>query len=91
MLQTKGGCIRGEADCESYAQVVSDCGGSFVCCGENDGTRRKVQQDKYTFCFKNSEIDEMSHYDEVDLTDHLSVIAQALSIISHVKANELQI
>lgn len=88
-METQGGCIRGEVDCESYAQIVSNCGGSFVCCGENDGTRRKLKQDKYTFCFKNSEIDEMSHYDEVDLTDQLSVIAQALSIINHTKANVL--
>jgi hypothetical protein len=88
MIKLQGDCIRGEEDCEAYALIVSDCKESFVCCGENDGTRRKVEQDKYTFCFKNAEIDEMSHYDEVDLADQMSVIAQSLSIINHVKANE---
>jgi len=88
MIKLQGGCIRGEDDCESYAHIVSDCGGSFVCCGENDGTRRKLERDKYTFCFKNAEIDEMSHYDEIDLADQMSVIAQSLSIINHIRSNE---
>jgi len=34
-------------------------------------------------------VDEIGDYDEIDLTDTLSVIAQALSIDKHIKDNKL--
>lgn len=86
MIQLHGECPRGRTDCEAYAAIESTCGGSFFCCGENDGTGRAIEGDKYTLCFKNGEVDEMSHNDRRDLTHQASVILRALSIIEEIEA-----
>jgi len=81
-------CPRGRDDCEALATIQSDEGDSFVCAGLNDGSTRVINQDRFTFCFKNEVIDEMSHNDEQDMRDMMSVVAQALSADWHMKQNE---
>ena len=81
-------CLRASDDCSPLSQIQSTCGKSFVCCGENDGRYRILKRDKYTVCFKNSVIDEISHWDEIDIADMTSVLAQALSVINHQRDNE---
>lgn len=81
-------CPRGRDDCEALATIKSDCGKSFICSGLNDGTTRTIEQDKFTFCFKNEETDEMTHNDEQDMIDIISVISQALSANLHITQNE---
>jgi len=81
-------CIRRLDDCQPLALIESDEGNSFVCCGLNDGTRRALEQDKFTYCFKNAEFDEISYYDYQDMKDQLSVLAQALSADQHMKQNK---
>lgn len=81
-------CPRGRNDCESYATIRSDCGESFICGGVNDGTTRRVEQDNFTLCFKNTMTDQITHNDERDLTDLMSVIAQTLSAYKNIKLTE---
>ena len=82
MIKYPKKCPRKLTDCQPYAQIISDVKPiSFFCCGENDGTGRVVEQDKYTLCFKNDAIDELTHNDKRDLTHMASVIIQALAII----------
>lgn len=82
-------CLRGIKTCQPYSLIQANDGtGSFICCGENDGVDRFVQQDKYTLCFKNESLDERTYNDERDLTDIASVILQALSIIQNKRANK---
>jgi len=45
-------CPRGRDDCEALATIKSDCGKSFVCSGLNDGSTRKLEQDRFTFLFQ---------------------------------------
>ncbi len=73
-------CIRGLTDCKPLALIDSE-GGSFFCCGENDGTQRELDQDKYTLCFKNEAMDIIHHNDKRDLVHQMAVISQALAII----------
>lgn len=73
-------CLRGRDDCLPLAQIASDCGASFFCCGENDGSTRSVEQDNFRLCFKGEYRDEMSDNDRRDLTHLNSVIAQAIAI-----------
>jgi len=79
-------CLRGRSDCSPLAQIESDCGNSFCCCGRNDGTTRKVVGDEFRVCWKNSEVDELGDWDKRDITDTISVLAQALSIDENMKA-----
>jgi len=81
MLYLPEKCPRGFTDCVPYNQIVSDDNVSFFCCGENDGTSRELEQDKYTLCFKNNDVDELNHNDKRDLIHQASVILGALSII----------
>jgi len=74
-------CLRGLKTCQPLAQISAENAASFFCCGENDGTERHHEQDKYTLCFKNGDIDQESHNDKRDLTHNASVLVQALSII----------
>ena len=73
-------CLRKYDYCSPLAQVESDCGTSFSCCGTNDGSHRAIEQDRFTLCFENGHVSEESYCDRRDLTDHLSVIAQALCV-----------
>lgn len=80
-------CLRGYEDCEPLAQIASDCGTSFICCGENDGSTRQVEQDRFRVCWKNEDIDEESDWDERDLINTISVLSGALSVDANRKAN----
>ena len=82
-------CLRDRNDCEPLAQIQSDCGSSFWCCGRNDGATRKIERDEFRVCWKNEEIDEMSDWDKRDITDTISILAQALSIDENIKDNEI--
>lgn len=81
-------CLRQLDTCEPFAQIVADNAASFICMGENDGTERVHKQDCYTMCWKNSEVDEIGHWDKRDLTDTASVILQGLSIIENRAYND---
>lgn len=74
-------CPRGHGDCIALANLVSDDESSFFCCGENDGSARAVEQDKFTTCFKGEFRDEISHSDKRDLTHQASVLVQALAVV----------
>jgi hypothetical protein len=58
-----------------------------VCCGHIEKDYRTIPQDRFRVCWKNVDVDEMGDYDRRDLTDTLSVIAQALSVDANVEAN----
>ena len=73
-------CLRSMSDCEPLAQIESDCKTSFICCGKNDAGSRTLDRDVYRVCFHNETIDERTDWDKRDITDTLSVLAQALSI-----------
>jgi hypothetical protein len=79
-------CLRGE-NCQPYAQIQSNCGESFICCGLNSPEERGLPQDKFRVCWKNEVIDEMTDWDKRDLTDTISVMAQALSVDANIEAN----
>jgi hypothetical protein len=81
-------CPRKRDDCTSLSQIISDCKTSFICCGHNDPESRTVSGDNFRFCFKNNVIDEISDWDERDLKDTISVMAQALSVDGNMKINE---
>ena len=86
-------CIRGYKTCKPLSLIESDPevhGGelSFFCCGENDGSERELEQDKYTVCFKNRSLDTESHNDKRDLVHQMAVIAQALAIIEEDDSEE---
>ncbi len=81
MIATPEKCLRGLDNCKPLSQIASDCGTSFFCCGENDGTRRKVKQDKFTTCFKGELRDEISFSDKRDLIHQAAVLVQALAVV----------
>ena len=89
MIKLPEKCLRGRCDCEPLAQLESDCGQSFICCGRNDGTERTEPGDEFTMCFKNNSCDERGFWDRRDITDHISVMAQALSIDANLEANKI--
>lgn len=74
-------CLRNRTSCQPYSQIASDCGTSFFCCGENDGSGRQVEQDRFTVCFKGEHDDRISNNDKRDLIHQASVIMGALAII----------
>ncbi len=90
MIYSPDKCLRGLKTCKPLAQIASDDKdqSSFFCCGENDGTGRTLEQDKYTLCFKNGSIDQESHNDKRDLTHHASVIVQALALIEELETRD---
>ena len=78
-------CPRSLTDCEPLAQILVDDGVGFVCCGHNDSTTRRVKNDRFRVCFRNEVIDEMVDWDERDIKDHISVLAQALSVDANMR------
>lgn len=74
-------CPRNRDDCVALSNIISDNGASFFCCGENNGKTRRVEQDKYTVCFKGEHRDCIDHYDKRDLIHHSSVMMQALAVV----------
>lgn len=81
MIKIPYSCPRGRKDCIALANIKSDDGVSFFCCGENNGDTRTVEQDAYTTCFKGDHRDEISHNDKRDLIHQASVIVQALAVM----------
>lgn len=81
-------CARGRTDCESLSRVISDCEKSFVCCGRVAEEHRGIPQDRFRLCWKNSDVDEMGDYDDADMKDTISVIAQALSADEHISRDK---
>ena len=73
-------CLRNREDCEPLAQIASDDGESFVCCGANDGTINNNHQDRFRVCWKNDVVDEESEWDRRDLIDTIAVFSSALSV-----------
>lgn len=86
MLWIPDKCLRERSDCRPMAQIESDSGDhTFICCGENDGSTRALEQDKYRLCIKgggNPPTDSIEDCDRRDLTHQMAVIAQALAIIA---------
>lgn len=76
-------CPRGLSCCSPLSQIVSDSGETFICAGENDGSDRSEPMDVFTLCTKSATVDRREHVDRRDLTDQLSVIAQALSVLAN--------
>jgi hypothetical protein len=76
-------------DCEPLSQIAADDGGSFICCGFNDESTRKHASDRYRHCWVNSEVDEMSDWDDRDIADTISVLSGALSVAANRDLNKL--
>jgi hypothetical protein len=82
-------CMRGYDDCKPLALIDSDSKETtYFCCGENNGARRQVEQDKYTLCFKNCDMDIEHDNDKRDLVHQMAVISQALAIIEEQDSEE---
>lgn len=73
-------CPRSFVHCHPLAQIISDCETTFICCGNSDKNTRRIEQDKFRVCYKSHFVDDISDLDETDITDTISVLAQALSI-----------
>ena len=74
-------CPRGRTDCQSLAQIISTNHASFICCGENDGSARPVEQDKYTFCHKSGGgVDLTTYMDQRDIAHFAAVLGWALAV-----------
>lgn len=81
-------CFRCKDNCTPAANISADQEGtSFICVGFNRPEDRSLKQDRFTFCWKNSAIDDLSHWDKRDLLDTMSVISQALSIDENIRVN----
>lgn len=73
-------CLRDRGDCRPLAQVASEGLESFICCGHNMAVSRSIPTDRFRVCWKNDQVDELSDWDERDMKDTISVLAQALSV-----------
>jgi phage gp36-like protein len=85
-------CFRGKTDCEPVSCIDAMPKGtseedfmnlnyvplSFVCSGIINN--KKIKQDCYRLCFKNSLTDEMTDNDEQDMTHLMSVISTTLAV-----------
>ena len=81
-IWTTGYCPRACTDCQSLSQIISYGHDSFMCVGENDGSTRELEQDRFRVCFKNSAIDQKTDYDKRDLMQTQATFAWALGIIA---------
>lgn len=72
-------CIRKRSDCEPVSQFVSTCESTFVCCGRNDGSTRKYDQDIFTHCWVSVDTDDMNHMDPRDLIHTIAVLSMGLA------------
>jgi len=88
MMKIPYDCPRGRKDCISLSIIASDNNASFFCCGENNGERRSVDQDKYTTCFKGEFRDETAGSDKRDLVHQIAVLTQALAVIEKAEGDE---
>lgn len=88
--KTENHCFRCRTDCVPVANLSADGAmppASFVCVGYNRPQDRTVPEDRFTLCWKNNAVDERGHWDRRDLTDTLSVIAQALSTDENIRVS----
>jgi hypothetical protein len=86
---TQNSCPRCYKHCKPLSNISSDGDTpSFICVGWNMLEDRQIPQDRFTLCWKNSEIDQEDHWDKRDLLDTASVILQALSIDENVRVRE---
>ena len=91
--QTENQCFRCRTDCVPVSNLSADepapdgMPASFVCVGFNRMVDRTVPADRFTFCWKNSAVDERGHWDKRDLLDTMSVIAQALSTDENIRVS----
>lgn len=77
-----GYCPRQRTDCSALSQIIATDHASFLCCGQNDGTTRTVDQDQYRVCIKSSENNDLiQDCDKRDLTHQAAVIMGALASI----------
>ena len=81
-IHVPGYCPRGLTDCCSLSQIIAHGHQSFVCVGENDGSRREFAQDRFRVCFKNEALDELCDYDKRDLMQTQAVMAMALAVVA---------
>jgi hypothetical protein len=81
MINIPRDCPRGRDDCIALANLISDDGTTFNCCGENNGKNLEVKTDIYRICCKTEFIDMVSNNDKRDLTHVVSVITQSLAVI----------
>lgn len=81
MIEIPHDCPRGLDNCIALSNIISSCGTSFFCCGENNGEDTDVEQDIYTVCFKGEHDDRMAHCDKRDLTHQAAVLIQALAVV----------
>ncbi len=86
--QNESPCLRCRTDCKPIANLVSSQEPkSFICVGYNDRSTRQVEQDRFSLCWVNDQIDEHGHWDRRDLIDTMSVISQALSIDENIRVS----
>lgn len=81
MLDFPEKCLRDRSDCQPTAQLASDCGSSFVCCGErtNKPSERRVPGDRFTLCWKTLDgVDQMQFMDRYDMHSTIHVLSRAL-------------
>lgn len=88
MIKLPDKCLRKRDNCEPLAQIESDNGKSFICCGLNDGSTRQEPQDIFTHCWVNGDIDDETDWDKRDITDTISVFAQTLSVYENMEENK---
>jgi len=81
MLEIPFECPRGRKDCIALSNIVSGCGKSFFCCGEHNGEKVDVPEDKYRLCFKGPFNDTMTDNDKRDLVHNSAVMVRALAVI----------
>jgi hypothetical protein len=90
MIKLPEKCLRNKPYCQPIAQLQSDgpCK-TFICVGLNEPFVRKVEDDYLTKCVTGTDgVDNIDNCDDRDLTDEMSVIAQALSVIANMRENE---
>lgn len=73
-------CPRGLEGCDPLANIVADDPrvDDFVCIGLN--STRRVAQDRFTHCFKNSMTDTQLDHDEYDIMSIISVLSEGLLV-----------
>ncbi len=81
-------CSRNKTNCTPLDSIVSNCGTSFICVGFNKPEDRVVKGDRFTHCWKNDVVDDLSHWDRRDLIDTITVMSKALSIDENIKVHQ---
>lgn len=84
---TQETCPRGYDHCVPLSMIMADDKSSFFCCGENDGSRRQFEQDRWTKCFHSDYDDSISDVDKRDLTHEAAVILNVLARIADEENN----